>query len=199
MLILGLVAAYFGRVWMLPLAVAAGLLGWSYSLKPLQSSYRGIGEIHQAICCGLLLPLTAYYMQAGSLLAFPWLAMIPLAMMFFAGNIITALLDTPADRVGGKLTYPVRHGERKARRDALLILALAYVGGLLLTSSAITWFSLIIFAPSIGLLLYSMRRGLLATADSDNREQCKRFVILTSASQVWVITLWIGTTLWQAK
>lgn len=198
MLLLGLLAAYFERIWMLPLAAAAALLGWGYSLKPIQSSYRGRGEIHQAICCGLLLPITAFYLQSGSFVAFPWFAVTPLMLMFFAGNIITALLDTTADKLGGKLTYPVRHGEHKARKDALLILAAAYLVGLLLAAASITWSALAIFAPGLGLLLYSMHKGLLATADSTNREQCKRFVILASASQVWVITLWIGILFWQA-
>lgn len=199
MLALALLAAYFERIWMLPLAAAAGLLGWGYSLKPMQSSYRGFGEIHQAICCGLLLPLTAFYLQAGSLAAFPWLAVIPLMLMFFAGNIVTALLDTTADKLGGKLTYPVRHGEDKARRDALLILAAAYLGSVLLTAGSISWSTLAIFAPAIGLLLYSISTGLVVSADSANREQCKRFVILTSASQVWVITVWLGILFWQAQ
>jgi 1,4-dihydroxy-2-naphthoate octaprenyltransferase len=200
MLLLALVAAYFGRLWMLPLAALVGLLGWGYSLRPLQSSYRGFGELHQAIGCGLLLPVTAYYLQSGDLTLFPWLAVLPIMMLFYAGNIVTALLDTPADTLCGKRTYPVRHGETKARKSALLILATAYISGFIVTatSQSMAWSTVLIFLPSMGLLLYSMYTGLLSTADSANRVQCKRFVILTSASQVWVMTLWTGAIFWRA-
>lgn len=200
MLIIGLVAAYFGRVWMLPLTVAAGLLGWCYSLKPLRSSYRGFGEAHQAVCCGLLLPITGFYLQTGSLTDFAWLSTMPLMMIFFAGNIVTALLDTDADRQGRKRTFPVRHGEKSARKSALAILLSAYLVGLVIAASTHISISLscLVFLPALGLLAYSMYTGLLESADSSNRESCKRFVALTTTSQIWVIALWVSAIFWQA-
>lgn len=201
MLLLGIVATFFDRGWLLPLAVAAGLLGWSYSLKPFQSSYRGWGEIHQAVCCGLLLPISGYYIQAGSLSAFPWLATVPLMMIFFAGNIITALHDTDADRQGGKRTFPVRYGEPAARKTALALLSVAYLCGWVVaaTIGKNALLASVIFLPGMGLAAHCMYTGLLASADSSDHQLCKRFVLLTTASQAWVLSGWVGSIFWLAQ
>jgi len=46
-------------------------IGWAYSLPPSRLSCRGHGEILQGVGCGVLLPLTGFYTQVGSLESFP--------------------------------------------------------------------------------------------------------------------------------
>ena len=104
------------------LMIGAVGLGWAYSLPPLRLSCRGHGEILQGVGCGVLLPLTGFYTQVGSLESFPWMAWAPLFLIFYVGNIITALPDYPADLAGNKRTYPVRFGQRRSRGHILALL-----------------------------------------------------------------------------
>ncbi len=192
MLILALAIAGFGRPWMLALTTVAAFAAYSYSVKPIQTSYRGYGELHQALSCGVLLPVIAFYLQSGSLAGFPWSLLICTFLIFFAGNIITALADTPSDSLGGKRTYPVRHGETKARKHALILLSIAYTVGLLLISniSLSIGVALFICAPAIAVLLYIVQTHLWQQANIQNPTLCKRFIALTTASQLWLITTW---------
>lgn len=202
MVILALISVgsgLMGRPWMFLLGALALFVGWTYSLRPIRSSYSGFGEMHQALSCGALLPLTAYYLQLGSLEALVWPLLIPGCLIFFAGNIITALLDSPSDRDGGKRTYAVRHGERRARRDAVLILGSAYVAVAVLSGPWMSgpWPSVLVSGPALALLIYVVSSGLLSDADVANRSACKRFVLISTLSQAWVLTTWTGLFFWQ--
>ncbi|MGB1582129.1 MAG: prenyltransferase, partial [Nevskiales bacterium] len=115
LLVLSAVGYTLGRGWMPALTGLALVLGWSYSLAPIKASYRGYGELHQAFSCAVFLPVMGFYLQVGSLVAFPWALLLPLVLIFFAANIITALADATSDKLGGKQTYPVRHGDARAR------------------------------------------------------------------------------------
>ncbi|MEM9533040.1 MAG: prenyltransferase, partial [Pseudomonadota bacterium] len=176
-------AVFLARPWLLLGAGLAVLLCWGYNSKPLQLSYRGHGEILQGLGCGVLLPLIGFYLQRGSLEGFPWLALPPLYLIFHAGNIITALPDFPSDKAGGKNTYPVRHGERRARKAALGLLALAYCGVVLANMHQSLLALAIMVAPAALLLIGSAQSGMLKCADARNFAVCKRFVIWVSASQ----------------
>ncbi len=103
-------------------AVAIGLL-WAYSYPPIRLSYRGGGEVLQALGVGVTLPLLGFYGQTGSLGAFPWAVLVPLWILGFAGNIVTALPDEPSDRRADKRTWAVVRGLRPARRHAVALIA----------------------------------------------------------------------------
>ena len=192
LLLLATIAMANDRPWAIPLIGASLFAAWNYSLKPMRSSYRGIGELHQGMSCGVLLPVIAFYLQTGHFAGFPWRLLLPFGLIFFAGNIVTALMDTAADTQGGKRTYPVRHGEYSARRDALLILLVAYaLTAKLNLSNGMPWpMTMLTVGPALLLLIYIERCGLLKAADSVNRNVCKRFILLTSLSQLWVLILW---------
>ena len=191
LLVVSAICFALGRTWMPLLAVAAVILGWTYSLAPFQSSYRGFGELHQSLSCGVYLPVMAFYLQSGTLQNFPWLYLLPVCLVFFAGNIITAIPDIASDRMGNKKTYPVRHGGEKARRDALLLLLVACLLIAVLSAvSARLVSGLVISVPPIVLLLYVYRSGLVQNADAENRLLCKRYIVLTVACQLWVMVMW---------
>ena len=111
------------RPLLLPLIAAGVLLVWAYDLPPLRLSYRGGGEVIQGLGIGVILPLSGYYLQVGTLLAFPLQVLIPAFILGFAGHITTALPDVESDRRAAKHTYPVRHGVKRARRDSVLLVA----------------------------------------------------------------------------
>ncbi len=120
-----------GRWPLVPLALAALALLWAYSFAPLRLSYRGGGELLQALGTGLVLPLYGYCAQAGGAKGFPWLAAATLFPAQLACAIATALPDEPSDRESHKRTLAVRLGPQRA--FALVVaLDLAAVAALLL-------------------------------------------------------------------
>ncbi len=186
----GLVALSGAGVWLgrplLPLfAVAAlGLLA-AYSLPPLRLSYRGQGELLQGLGVGLVLPLLGFYLQAGSVEEAPWALFAPLVLLGFASNILTALPDVEADRAAGKRSWPVRRGELKARRDAIVLLLVGIVLAKQLAPPLPAWW-LVAPLASIALALVVLRDG--------SRRGRVRFVALAAGSAI-VLQLGLGAAL----
>lgn len=192
LVLLGGIGSALGREWMPGVVGLAIVLAWTYSISPIQAAYRGLGELHQAFSCGAFLPLAAFYLQSGTLTGFPWACLLPICLIYGASNIITAIPDAPSDRQGGKLTYPVRLGGVWARRDALLLLLTAYV---LVTVVSTPWQAWqitggLVSAPAIALLAYVFLSGLVRQAEISNFQLCKRYIVLTTLSQVWVMVVW---------
>lgn len=139
--------------------------------------------------------MIGFYLQQGSLQGFPWAALLPLYLIFHAGNIVTALPDAPTDKAGGKNTVPVRCGERQARKRALSVLALAVlmvvVVNLHLPPAALA----IMVVPVALVLAGIVQSGTLNSADASDFSQCKRFVTWVSASQAWLLCAWVAVLL----
>ena len=160
-----LLAVFKERPWMPVALLLAVALCWGYNRPPLQLSYRGHGEVLQGLGCGVLLPLIGYYLQQGSLAAFSWLALIPLYLVFHAGNIVTALPDYASDKAGNKKTFPVRHGERPARLAAVALLLVAYASFVVVTSQLSPVYLGVIVAPPVVILIGVAAFGLLANGE----------------------------------
>lgn len=179
------------RVWMLAGTSAAVFLCWAYNRPPLRWSYSGYGEVLQGLGCGVVLPLIGYYLQAGTLAGYPWLKLIPLCLVFYAGNIVTALPDYASDRAGGKSTLPVRHGERVGRWVVLSLLAVAYLAFVLL--EPMPWVNqMIIVGVPLLILGFVIVSGLVERANVSEFAACKKFVNWISASQAWFLCAWVG-------
>ena len=103
-------ALLFARPAAIPLGAFGLLLLWAYSYPPLRLSYRGGGELLQMLGVGAVLPLLAFYAQAGSFAAFPWALLFTLLPFSLATAISTALPDLPSDRRAEKKTIPVTFG-----------------------------------------------------------------------------------------
>jgi len=89
---------------------AGSLGGWFYSAPPLSLSYRGLGEITNALVGGLLVPGLGYLVMAGSLTAQGLLFAIPLTLYGMAFIISVEIPDMEADLLGGKNTLVSRKG-----------------------------------------------------------------------------------------
>ncbi len=192
---LSLAAAFLLARPLAPLfALTAIAILWAYSYRPLALSYRGGGEVLQGVGLGAVLPLWGFYAQRGSLDGFPWPALGPLVLLHVAGNVLTALPDTPSDRRGAKHTWPVRVGERAARGHALAVISLALALLAWLQALSLT------LPTALGLLVLPLL-GLLGSlvwitrADATERGACARFV-LAAASAIgtaqlgWALVLW---------
>ena len=115
-LVFTLLYKYF---YMIPLVIFALLLLWLYSFKPVRLSYRGGGEILQALGTALVLPLLGFYAQSGSIVSFPWKILLVVVPTSFACAVATAVPDAPADAAYNKNTVPVAIGLNRAK--ALII------------------------------------------------------------------------------
>lgn len=186
---------YEGRAFMVVIAAIALHLLWMYSFPPFRLSYRGHGEILQGLGLGVLLPVAGHYVQANTLDGLSIAGLLPAFLLGYAGNVVTALPDTPSDRATGKRSFPVRRGERAARRTAVALVIAAGVATPLAVpgSSKLGWaFTLILL---LGVLAPSFRR--LSSADSDHHEECERFVLWTggaiqAALLAWTLALFVG-------
>lgn len=190
---------YFERPWMPLLAGLCIIAAWTYSLAPLKSAYRGHGEFHQALSCGVLLPVIGFYLQTGMLVEdFPWTMLLPLCAIFFAGNIVTALPDVPADQLHAKQSYPVRHGVGRAGRDIIVLLMGAYVAAIVLGAPQV-WLPtmLLAAAPAIILLVPLFQLVFGSEAAMATRAGIRRFTVFASLSQAWMLAAWTAILFWQ--
>lgn len=122
-LVTGVVYARVGIIFFL--LFSWGLL-WAYSYPPFQLSYRGGGEWLQAIGVGIVLPLTGYYFQAGSLKVFPWVLLPFTVLLHFGAALVTTLPDEPSDRSGHKRTLAVRKGQIRVIRWIILLYGMSF-------------------------------------------------------------------------
>lgn len=174
------------RPWMAVLVIVAILLSWMYHRRPLQLSYRGGGEYLQGLGCGIVLPLMGYYLQRGELQNFPWVALIPLYLVFHTSHIVTALPDLQSDTSGNKRTFPVRYGEPIARVTILVLLALAYTSGLLFDQTI----SLVVVGPACLVLVYLMASDFLVSNRANHTKGIEHFVTWVSVGQAWFLCTW---------
>lgn len=116
---------FYGRGWALPLIILSWVLLWAYSYAPLRLSYRGGGELLQALGVGCLLLFLGYYAQAGTPQYFPWRYLLFVMPLQLGAALSTALPDEPSDRAGHKRTFVVLVGPVPAK---LLIVLLYFTG-----------------------------------------------------------------------
>lgn len=123
----GFLHIVYGRhlYWVL-LMISCGLL-WAYSYPPFRLSYRGGGEWLQGAGVGVVLPLTGYYLQAGSWAGFPWWCLPYFLLFQYTAALVSSLPDEPSDRQGQKRTAAVRWGIRSAIRWILILYFVSFI------------------------------------------------------------------------
>ena len=128
-----LLAVVYERPWSIALAVAALLLLWAYSFKPVQASYRGFGALLQTLGIAVILPIFGFYVQAGNLEGFAFVPLGILAISQLSCAMATALPDIIGDKQAGKQTMAVKLGHQGSQR---------FMAALLLSSSLFLWLSI---------------------------------------------------------
>ena len=114
-IIIGLLLQFYYKTGPYTLLLGAfGLFcGYFYTAKPIQWSYRGVGETLIAICYGWLTVNAAYYLQTGSFHPVATLVSIPLAISVFLVILINEFPDYSSDTISGKRTLVVRFGKER--------------------------------------------------------------------------------------
>lgn len=110
----GVAIAVYRAPEVLWLGLAGTALAYFYQGKPLQLSYRGLGEIAVAICYGPLIATGTYLVQRGHISTLIAALSIPLGLLIAAFLWINEFPDYAADRESGKRTLVVRLGRRVA-------------------------------------------------------------------------------------
>lgn len=117
---------------LVPGCVAALVLLWAYSGRPLRLSHRSGGVVLQGLGIGIVLPGLGAAAQ-GALGGLSWTWLVPPFLLGVAGHVVTSIPDEIADRRAGKRTLAVARGGLLARRVALaLVCAAALLGWLVL-------------------------------------------------------------------
>jgi len=98
----------------LPLGFFALLIGYFYTAKPVQLSYRGLGELAIWFSCGWLATIMGYYLQTGRLDDVAILASFPGAFSVFLVILINEFPDMHSDAIAGKKNLLVRLGKERS-------------------------------------------------------------------------------------
>jgi 1,4-dihydroxy-2-naphthoate octaprenyltransferase len=113
--------------WTLFLGGLGIFLGYFYSEKPFQWSYRGMGEVLVGFCYGWLPIAVGFYLFGGFFSPQVFLLSIPVSLSVFNVILINEFPDEEADRAIGKRNLVVRFGKE---RMGELYLSLSVLVGL---------------------------------------------------------------------
>ena len=163
-------------------------LTWAYSFRPFRLSYRGRGELLQALGVGGVLPVVGFYIQAGTLTGLNKKALAASLILAWAGNLVTAVPDEPSDKASDKRTYAVRHGGLRARRDALIATALATLLSVWVVPNQDPWIIGATIVPPILAVAYAARQ--VKPGSADNRPACLRYVVGALAASTCLLLGW---------
>lgn len=122
----GLLLGVFRDVRILWIGFVGLFFAVGYSLPPLKFSYRGLGELAVGVTFGPLMLAGSYLLQARAL---DWRApLVGVPLGFLIANVlwINQFPDYEADRRGGKRTWVVRLGPRRAVAGHALLFGAAY-------------------------------------------------------------------------
>lgn len=152
------VVALSGHWWLLAVGAAAILAAWYYTGGDKPYGYLGLGEVMVFVFFGLVATVGTTYVIADAAPLHSWLA--GAAVGALASGILVAnnLRDIPTDRSAGKMTLPVRLGDRNTRLfyAVLAVLAVICVVGF---AALTTWWALLALLGA-GLLIEPLRRVL---------------------------------------
>ena len=114
---------------LVPILLTILVLAWEYSGPPLRLHSTGFGELDTALVVTVLVPLTGFYVQAGSLDGASVLALAtaPLCALQLAMLLAIELPDAVGDAKTGKRTIVVRFGGARSAWLYAALTALAYL------------------------------------------------------------------------
>ncbi len=113
--------------WTVPIVVLGLLIVWAYSAPPIRLVARGLGEIAVAFSVAILVPLTAYYVQTGTVTLSLIAICLPLVPFIFLIMLSVHLPDYQSDVMANKTNLVVRLGIEPVKRLFIASLILPYI------------------------------------------------------------------------
>lgn len=167
--LIGLYLIYVGGWVIFVIGILSIVSAIAYTGGPFPLGYHGLGDIFVFLFFGLAAVCGTYFVQAGRVTNFVWLAAIPIGLLAVAILVVNNLRDIDTDRAAGKKTLAVRFGARGAQVEYLALLAIAYLVPLLfialnfdLIPILLTSFSIPLVLPLIRIVLHERGRALNA-------------------------------------
>ncbi len=125
--LIGLYFVIFINYHLIWFGLAAILLGYFYTAKPLRLGYRGIGELVVFIKSGPLAVLGTYLLFTGRLSLEAFLVSISQGLLVALILLINEFPDYEADKAVGKRHLVVRFGRKKSRIVYIILVAAVYL------------------------------------------------------------------------
>lgn len=167
--LIGLYLIYVGGWVILGIGILSIVSAIAYTGGPFPLGYHGLGDIFVFLFFGLAAVCGTYFVQAGRVTNFVWLAANPIGLLAVAILVVNNLRDIDTDRAAGKKTLAVRFGARGAQVEYLALLAIAYLVPLLFIALnfdliwiLLTSFSIPLVLPLIRIVLHERGRALNA-------------------------------------
>jgi len=110
----------------LAIGIIGIFLGYFYTAEPLRLGYTLLGEIITGFCCGPLIVVGSYYVQAQKLSLKPFLASVPMGILVAMILFINEFPDYDADKRVDKRTLVVVLGKDRAIKLYYVFLFLIY-------------------------------------------------------------------------
>lgn len=133
----GILLAYLSSWWLLLVGAASILAAWTYTGGKTPYGYKGLGEISVFVFFGLVATMGTFYVQTETLTLKSLASAIPIGALSCAILAINNIRDRAKDALVGKRTLAVQLGENGSRNFFVLLLLLAHVAALFVTSWAL--------------------------------------------------------------
>ncbi len=175
----------------IPLGAVAIFIGYFYTAKPFQWSYRGLGEIGIWFTCGWLATITGYYLQTGQLNAVATLASLPGATSVFLVILMNEVPDIKSDRLYGKNNLAVRLDREKTGVLYSVLLILCFVNIIVIAFFGVPHISAylsVILLPFIVRNILTIRRKGLAGREAQESLSMSTMVFDHLITIIYAIT-----------
>ncbi len=165
-------AVHFDRFWILGFVCAGIFIFRMYSFPPFKLNYRGGGEYLQVFGCGMILPMTGFYLQTNQMTLDSVMFFASYSLLQLCSAITTGIPDKKADEQIGKSTIPVAFGEKRAVRLAICAGSIALLLMLILHNDGAYFEPLTAFFVPFILLVCA---DTLRTRITESRRHCLIF------------------------
>jgi len=192
LLLAGLAAIYGWKSGLIPplalvLLALGAISGWMYSLPPLALAWHGWGEVTNALLGGVLVPVYAYAVQAGTVSPAIILACLPFGLLVFNNLLATQWPDRAADAAVGKRTLITRWPDRRLRYLYAWAAAIAFITLLVFKGSVfpglVAWSSFLALPIVVwGGFDFTRRRSPFASVAA-------MFILLVVQTAAWCASL----------
>jgi 1,4-dihydroxy-2-naphthoate octaprenyltransferase len=118
------------------IGIASILAGIAYTGGPWPLGYHGLGDVFVMLFFGFVAVCGTAFVQVGAVPDVAWLAAVPVGALSTAILVVNNLRDRHTDVGAGKRTLAVRFGRRFALGEYVALVALAFVGTVLVAASA---------------------------------------------------------------